>query len=699
MKKIINFRPIFYSFISLGLGIYFARQIFCANLFILIAIALAFSFLTYICIKTKCINRLIVVAASFVLGVGIFALSIATFNNAKFEAGNYLVSGRINTVTTYSSSQSVLLDNAYINGKKCGNMIVNVKGSTTMEEGYVITFTSYVEKTELFSFNKFNNYYYKYNVAYTSTVYSNQVSMDDFSGLTISESLRKSVKMILDKNMSQDEAGISYASLFGDKTYVNDDIRDNFSISGIAHLLAVSGLHIGFLTSMLMFLLNKTKFKKYVNVIIVGVILAFYCYLCSFSVSVLRASIMFLVLSIAGIFGKQYDKLNSIGLAGIFVLLYKPLSVFDAGFLLSFGCVLGIFMFTNFFRRFFSKLHFPKKLTETLSVMLAVQLGILPLTIYYYGELSLLTMLANFICIPIFEVFFILLFALIFIALIIPPLGIILKVPSLIIAFIIKIAQIIANQKWAIINLTKISPFMLVGIYFVLFICSQFINLNKRQKLTTSSILLAVTILISLGITMPITFSQNVTFISAYNDNCYIVQLNNKSFCVGEYNSYLNDSSSDYFNNVVYKNADYLLLQNSYTPPKDNIYNKIYSFGTSEEDNVLLYNNEYVLDNVKVVPIKISNNACGVMLEYNNFKVFVGDSSLTFENFYSINISYGKINLLISSNDDITNIDELNVDSLYYNKQLITLDQSFNMSGSWTINYKNDKMESIRSLN
>lgn len=699
MKKIINFRPIFYCFISLGLGIYFARQIFCANLFILIAISLAFAFLTFVCIKYKCITRLLMVASAFVLGVGIFALSIATFNNVKLEAGNYLVSGRINTVTTYSSSQSVLLDNAYIGGKKCGNMIVSVMGSSIMEEGYVITFTSYVEKTELFSFNKFNNYYYKYNVAYTSQVYSNQVSMDDFSGLTISESLRKSVKLILDKNMEPNEAGISYASLFGDKTYVNNDIRDNFSISGIAHLLAVSGLHIGFLTSMLMFLLNKTKLKKYVNVIIIGVILAFYCYLCSFSVSVLRASIMFLVLSIAGIFGKQYDRLNSIGLAGIFVLLYKPLSFFDAGFLLSFGCVLGIFMFTNFFKRLFSKWHCPKKLADTFSVMFAVQLGILPLTIYYYGELSLLTMVANFICIPIFEVFFILLFALCIIALICPPLGVILKVPSLIIAFIIKVAQIIADQKWAIINLTKVSPFMLVGIYFVLFVCSQFINLNKRQKLTTGTILLAVTILISLGITMPITFSQNVTFISAYNDNCYIVQLNNKSFCVGEYNSYLNDSSSDYFNNVVYNTADYLLLQNSYTPPKDNIYDKIYSFGSFEADNVLLYNKEYVFDNVKIIPIKISSKVCGVMLEYNNFKVFVGDNALTFENFYSINISYGKINLLISSNNNITNVEELNVDSLYYNKQLITQDQTVNMSGSWTINYKNDKMQSIRSLN
>ena len=246
MKTRINFRPIFYSFIALGFGIYFARSIFSANIYILLALGMALGFLTFVCVKYKCINRLIIVVSAFCLGGGIFALSLATFTNNNFVNGSYLVSGRIATVNTYNGMQNVILDNVYIDGNKSGNMSVSITGATTMEEGYVITFTTYVEKTQLFSLNKFNNYYYKYKIGYLAKVKSQEVTMDDFKGLTLSENLRKSVKLILDKNMSPDEASISYASLFGDKTYITDTIRDNYSLSGIAHLLAVSGLHIGF---------------------------------------------------------------------------------------------------------------------------------------------------------------------------------------------------------------------------------------------------------------------------------------------------------------------------------------------------------------------------------------------------------------------------------------------------------------------
>lgn len=698
MKTHINFRPIFYSFIALGFGIYFARSIFSANIYILLALGMALGFLTFVCVKYKCINRLIIVVSAFCLGVGIFALSLATFTYNNFVNGSYLVSGRIATVNTYNGMQNVILDNVYIDGNKSGNMSVSITGATTMEEGYVITFTTYVEKTQLFSLNKFNNYYYKYKIGYSAKVKSQEVTMDDFKGLTLSENLRKSVKLILDKNMSPDEASISYASLFGDKTYITDTIRDNYSLSGIAHLLAVSGLHIGFLTSMLLFLLNKTKMKKYINIIIIGVFLVFYCYLCSFSVSVVRASIMFLVLSLANIFGKQYDKLNSIGLAGIVVLLYKPLSVFDPGFLLSFGCVLGIFMFTRYFQKLFTKWHFPKKLGDTLAVMLAVQIGILPLTIYYYGKLSLLTMLANFVCIPIFEVFFILLFLAVPLVLIMPFLSFLIKVPAIIISFITRIAQTIANQKWAIINLNFISPFILVGIYVILFICSQFINLKPKQKLSTASVLLVITILVTIGLCTPLKYDKNITILESYGNNVYIIELNETTFCVGDYDKYLNDITEKYFNNVAYKTANNLLLQNSYFPKEENVYDKIYKIDDSESEEILSYNNEYDINKVKVVPMYISNRYCGVMFKYDGIKIFVSSSKLTTEDLYNINFDAGKINVIIIDNEKITSYDDLNADTIIGKNRLITKTKEIKTQGCWTFSYNNGNINNIRSL-
>lgn len=695
MKRI-NFRPIFYSFISLGLGIYLARLIFALNIFILITILLSISVLVFICIKYKCIKRLVVILTTFALGVGIFAISITTFTDNSFENKTCTVSGRISEVSSYSGFQSVVLDNTFIDGEKVNkNIVVSISSANTMEMGYVITFTGFLEKTNLFTLNKFNSYYYKYGIAYSSSVKDSDVTVDNFKGLTVSESLRESVKRVLNQNMDSDCASISYASLFGDKTYVNDSIKDNFSISGIAHLLAVSGLHIGFVTSLLLFILNKTKMKRYINVIIISIILAFYCYLCSFSVSVVRASVMFLVLSIASILGKQYDRLNSLGVAGIIVLIYKPLCVFDAGFLLSFGSVFSIFMFSVFFKELFSKCHLPEKLRETFSVMLSTQLGLLPLTVYYYGQMSILTILANLVCIPVFEIFFILLFVLTPIVLIVPIFGVLLKVPAIIIGFIIKIAQIVANQKWAIIDLTRLAPIVLIGIYFAFFIFSHYINFIKSKKVIIGFAVIAFTMVIASGISMPVYYAQNLTVLNSYGTNAYVIELNGVSFCVGDYNKNMIKTTSKYLNNVAYKKANYLITQNAYEVIDSEDFKKIISLSNLELD----YNKEYTYDEIKITFFNIQNKKCGTMLEYNNFKVFIGDKNLTFEHLYEINRNVGTISLLITKKDFSSYLDEFKFQYALIGEKLVdSTKTSTKMSGNWTINFLNDKMEYIRSL-
>lgn len=699
MKRI-NFRPIFYSFISLGLGIYFAKLIFALNLYVLLTLGIGISILIYLCVKYKCIKRLLIIISSFAIGLGMFLLSCTTFNNNSFKNGTYMVSGRISIVNEYSNMTSVVLDKTYINGEYVNkNIIVSLSNGATMEEGYVITFTGRLEKTQLFSLGKFNNYYYKYGIAYTSSITENDYSIDSFKGLTISERLRKSVKNVLDRNMNSDQSSISYASLFGDKTYVNDSIKENFSISGIAHLLAVSGLHIGFVTTLLLFVLNRTKLKKYINLIIISVILVFYCYLCSFSISVVRASIMFIVLSFAGILGKQYDRLNSIGIAGIIVLIYKPLSVYDAGFLLSFASVFSIFMFANLFKNIFEKIKFLSKISDTLSVMLSVQLGLLPLTIYYYGQISLLTLLANFICIPVFEVYFILLFVLVPLVLCAKFLVILLKIPAIIITSIINIAQIVASQKWAIINLSKISPIFLVGIYFSLFIFSHFVNYNKKQKLWICSAFVLIFLLISLGITTPVYYNQNIAMINAYGKSCYIVELGGTTFCVGNYNGSLITKTNDYFDNVVYKKADYIIIENNYKLKEPTYYKNVYNISENESEHNIVYNEKYILNNVNVTPYKIADRYCGIMFIYNNVKIFIGSNKLNFDNLYNINYMVGKLDIFIDNSNCLEHINELNISNYVKNGNYIKNDNSeLNMEGNWTFNYSNGKINNIRSI-
>ena len=157
-------------------------------------------------------------------------------------------------------------------------------------------------------------------------------------------------KSILLENMSKDNAELTYSMIFGDKSTLPNDIVSVFRGVGVIHLLCVSGLHVGILVA-LVYGIIKWLSKKFgwgykstsISIIsVVAIFLLFYGYLCGFGVSVIRASIMAMVLLISKILGKKYDILNSISLAGIVILLLMPYQIFEVGFQLSFLCVFAI---------------------------------------------------------------------------------------------------------------------------------------------------------------------------------------------------------------------------------------------------------------------------------------------------------------------------------------------------------------------
>lgn len=696
MTKALNYRPIFYTFISLALGIFFARRIFCGDVFYIVGIVCGFVAIFLVCLYSKHIFRFIATILAFGVGLGVFALSYLTFNNCQFDSGTYTVSGRVNTVSTNSSGQAVIIDNVYIDGTKINKAVkVFISYSAGIEEGYVITFTDYLEKTSLYTLGQFNNYEYKYNIAYSANASS--VVIDRFDGLTVSESLRLSVKKVLYNNLENDTASVCYASLFGDKSLISGEIRNNFSVSGIAHLLAVSGLHVGFIASALSFLLRKVRKSKIVRPIVVGAVLVFYCYLCSFSASVVRASVMFFVIAMADVFGKRYDRLNSLGIAGIVVLLYKPLFVYDAGFLLSFFCVFSISMFMPLFNRLFSKTKLPKWLRESIAIIFAVQLGMLPLTIYYYAQVSLLSMLANFICVPIFEIFFILLLACLPLVLIIPPIGFILLAPGVVINGIIIVARLIANQTWAIIYLGWISVLLVVAIYFVMFIFSHFTNLKFSYRMLYSSLILIFAGILVVGINMPTKCEFAITTLNSYGNMSYVVEFSGEKYLFSDYDYFSSKNANVYFSSLVHSKAKALFYFGNATGYFDNNYEMSYIASSNIEENSLLFNQSYNIGNIIITPCSIDNTLCGYMIEHGQIKIFVCTSTQSSYVMSIINDFEG-VEFLICSSDILTG--EYVFDAQYIirdGKRLASEDNITNMSGNWTIDIKNDKLK-VRNI-
>lgn len=178
--------------------------------------------------------------------------------------------------------------------------------------------------------------------------------------------------------------GIVSGILFGEKEYLDDDIYRQFRENGTAHILAVSGLHVGVIYN----LINKcmTDKKSKVSLFLSTFLLITYCLLSMWSFSAMRATAMILLKEWGTYFDRRYDMLSAASAVAIAFMVSNPNIVYNAGFQMSFLAVISI----SFFQRLL-----PKVIPDGVSVMLAVNLGLLPYQIYQFNILSIASVIAN----------------------------------------------------------------------------------------------------------------------------------------------------------------------------------------------------------------------------------------------------------------------------------------------------------------
>lgn len=236
--------------------------------------------------------------------------------------------------------------------------------------------------------------------------------------------LRKFISLKFRENFSKDTAGFLTALLTGDKSYVSDDVYDSFKNSGVAHLMAVSGMHLAVLVLFINLFISKLrkKHKKLYFTILTAFIL-FFMFMASFSASVVRAGVMLLVLLTGQLIDKRADSLNSLGFACVCILVVNPFSAMSAGFLLSVLSTLAIILsavpFCNRYRYFLSdKLGFSgrvpfficRAIMLSLAISFSVMVYTLPVMTLFFGRISLISPLANLMFLPVTTIVIILSF-------------------------------------------------------------------------------------------------------------------------------------------------------------------------------------------------------------------------------------------------------------------------------------------------
>ena len=158
---------------------------------------------------------------------------------------------------------------------------------------------------------------------------------------------RERASQILDYAVGGKEGSFLKAVLLGQRWLIEPDAADDFTRTGLAHILAISGLHVGYLVMLLNMIRSLFRIKRRIALPFQAVFLILYCLMTGASPSVTRAVIMALLYLAGGAFGRKSDIINSAGTAAFLILLIRPMDILEISFQLSFLAVCSIGLFSE----------------------------------------------------------------------------------------------------------------------------------------------------------------------------------------------------------------------------------------------------------------------------------------------------------------------------------------------------------------
>ena len=198
-------------------------------------------------------------------------------------------------------------------------------------------------------------------------------------------------------------AVVSAVSL-GEKRALSDQLREVYSTSGVSHVLAVSGLHVGIMCWFLYLIFPAFFFRRaeWLRQFLVMGILWAYAFAIGLPVSITRTLIMFSIVAICRAAERETSALNSLGIAAVVMLIANPSALFDMSFQLSFSAVMFIVIITPVMLEIYEPRNPVGRYVWRVSVLsFAAQIGTVPIVMYHFSGFSTYVMLANLFVVPV----------------------------------------------------------------------------------------------------------------------------------------------------------------------------------------------------------------------------------------------------------------------------------------------------------
>lgn len=360
----------------------------------------------------------------------------------------------------------------------------------------------------------------------------------------------------IDDSFPEDTAGFAKALLLGDRTGIDYETNTAFKLSGISHIIAVSGLHVSILFGLIYFVTLKRRFLT----ALIGIpCVIIFAAIAGFSPSVTRASIMQCLVMLALLFDREYDPLTALGFSALVMQMVNPYVVTSISFQLSMGCMLGIFLFSERIRGWLidSKRlgRYKGKITRwfagSVSVTLSAMVFTTPLVAYYFGAVSLVSVLTNLLTLWVVTFIFYGIMAVCLLGFVSAFAGSVVGwIISWLIRYVLTVSKVLASFPLAAVYTESI--YIVIWLVAAYLLLGLFMMCNRKQPvLFTSLVIASLAIAIGLSWLEPMLWKTYVTVLDVGQGQSVILQSSGKTYLV--------DCGGDYDEDAADKAADTLL--------------------------------------------------------------------------------------------------------------------------------------------
>lgn len=234
---------------------------------------------------------------------------------------------------------------------------------------------------------KASSLYFESEKAYPLKTFSDLI----YCSLGKIEIIKSSFQKLLSQKLDQRQYALALGMLFGNKNFIEEETLLSFQHNATAHILAVSGLHVGILYASLLLIIGLAgkKNSRPANLFVLVIVLI-YVAMSGFSPSSIRAFFIVFFHVVCKFFHLRFDLFSGTLLSLLLVLLIRPCMVYNAGLQMSYLALFSLVFINPFFKKFI-----PLKTMQYLAPCLSIQIGLAPLIAYHFNYLSFISLLAN----------------------------------------------------------------------------------------------------------------------------------------------------------------------------------------------------------------------------------------------------------------------------------------------------------------